>query len=929
MRITRHFSPFSILAGNRYKRLNAYRLMELAWENNLLIILAFAAAAVGAVIVREITLLLGYRIQLPKFQLKKGDDLPPYLKKLYADAVKQLTPLGFKVQHCQLSQDIVVQGPAQKWSLILVHPDTRVFAEISPASTSLDMPGYEVNFWSIAPDGNALLTMNGRGHTVMAEIPGVTIHDPMIQSLHQQYDVHLEERREWSSTTNYQLLNPVAYIASQQKLMDGYFANLKQEHAIRKKGENHFRLSLFKCLKMAFPYFKGEQQARKLLQARFKAKLKNKLQGTASKALSSSAYPVETDVLAYKRLSTVHQRYLTNLFPRFMLVGATWFIIYFVLGLKFSQNSLIILLGVILLHELGHIVAMLIFRYRDIQILSVPLFGWADPAKKQSAKGVAHWKQVVVYLMGPVPGIALGLVMIVVNKNSQFPHLYEAATVMVLFNYLHMLPFMSLDGGRIMRLVAMQQFPSSKLLFPLVSGGLFAAGGYYLGEPVFWALCMIIIASIPFGVRQSALLRAMRKIVKEQRKKDPHARDFYSLDINNKLARVFLALKRPRFRKLNFLLKYQLVQALDGIVHQPSKSNGLTSVLLLSTYLVALVVTPQAILITAQQAGQAPQLQSKYWGQKVKNDLESRISRANSPRQRFTLLTKAADGAMESGQLSKAADYLKRAESPQRHIKDNSTLAQLSFSYAKLHLLQNQPDDAAKYQQKAIALYEIRPKAHYFQLAKSYEQLSRIQLKLEHNYEAEGSLQKALSFAIKTQKPEQWYMITKLSGQLLDWYYLEDRQTDANRLLSSLMNHFKQKDTPLKDYVARFVYEEMGWLHAAANDEKAAMEKFDKALALSEKYAAQLKSKHPDGRETTKLLLAKAAVYYKEGYNDFSKIQFSNAEDAARESSFNSLQQYIDKYAPKDLSIEIKKDYHREAKRWKLITDAYRKTHSS
>jgi Zn-dependent protease/tetratricopeptide (TPR) repeat protein len=612
-----------------------------------------------------------------------------------------------------------------------------------------------------------------------------------------------------------------------------------------------------------------------------------------------------------------------------MLVGATWFIIYFVLGLQFSHNSLLILLGVILLHELGHILAMLIFRYRDMQILSVPLFGWADPAGKRSTKGVAKWKQVIVYLMGPVPGIVIGLAMIVVNKNIQFPLMYEAAAVLVLFNYLHMLPFMSLDGGRIMRLVAMERFPFSKLLFPLASGGLFAAGGYYLGEPVFWALCMIIIASIPFGVRQSAVLRAVHKVMKDQRKKDPNARDFHSLDTNNKLARIFLALKRPRFRKLNFLLKYQLVQALDGIVHQPQKSSGATSLVLLGVYLAALVLTPQAILVTAQQNGQTPELQSTYWGQKAKTDLESRISRAATPQQRFTLLINAADNAMVNGQFSKAAGYLKRAGSTQRHINNDSTLAHLSFSYAGFHLQNNQLDDAVRYQQKAIALYEKKPKAHYFQLAKSYEQLSEIQLKQQQNYDSEASLQKALSFAIKTRKPEQWYMITKLSGRLLDWYYLEERQGDANRLLNSLMSRFKQNETPLKDYVARFVYEEMGWLHAAANDEKAAMDKFDKALALSEKYASQQKNKQSDGRETTKLLLAKAAVYYKEGYNDFSRIQFSNAEDAARESSFVSLEQYIDKYAPKNLSVELKNDYHREAKRWKLITDAYRKTHSS
>ena len=899
--------------------------MESAWVTNFLIFVTFAVAAILAVFVSEINQLLGFRIQRPKFQLKKGDDLPTYLKKLYADAAKQLTPLGFKIQHCQLSQDIVAQAAGPKWSLVLTHPETNVFAEISPASTSLDMPGYEVNFWSIAPDGNALLTMNGRGHTVMSEIPGVTVHDPMVQSLHQQYDIHLEERREWSSTTNYQSLNPAAYVTSQQKLMEGYFNNLQQERGLKKKGDSYYRLSLLKCLMMVFPYFRGELRARKLLKARFKSKLKNKLQGTASKALSSADYPVESDILAFKRLSTVHERHLPNLFARFMLIAVTWLVAYFVLGLTFTYHSLLILLGAILLHELGHILAMIVFRFRDLQILCVPLFGWSKSTNNNSA---AKWKQVMVYLMGPLPGIILGIALIVVNKNSQFPLIYESAVILLLLNYLHLLPYMSLDGGRIMRLIVMERFPMSKLLFPLANGALFAAGGYFLGEPVFWALAMMIVASIPFGMRQSAVLRALRKLLKEQRKKDQNAREFHSLDINNKLARVFLALKKPRFRKLNFLMKYNLVRSLNGVIDQPKKSSSLSSLGLLVIYLAALLVTPQAALLVAQQTGQTPQITSKYLGVMVKNDLESRIARAKLPQQRFDLLLKGADEALSDNDLSKTKDYLKRAETTYEKINDNDSLARLWRRYAVYHLRNNEMDNATQYQQKAIAIYQRNPKKHNFQLAVAYEELSQIQFQQQFNFDSEVSLQKALSFAIKSKNPKEWYMITKLSGQLLDWYYLEDRQADAQKLLSSLMSKFEEQNEPAKNYVARFVYEELGWLHAAANDEKAAMEKFDKALALAQKYSSQLKSKRPDRHEETKLILAKAAVYYKEGYNDFSKIQFNNAAELAKENSFHSIEQYIDKYRPEKLSIELKKDYRREAKRWKLITEAFNKTHS-
>ncbi|MCI0508375.1 MAG: hypothetical protein L0Z73_20065, partial [Gammaproteobacteria bacterium] len=897
--------------------------MESAWVTDVLIIFIFLIAVVLAVFVSRINQLLAFRIQRPKFQLKKASDIPPYLKTLYADAVKQLTPLGFKIQHCQLSQDIVARAAGQKWSLVLAHPETRVFAEISPASTSLDMPGYEVNFWSIAPDGNALLTMNGREHTVMSEIPGVTVHDPMVQSIHQQYDIHREERRIWSSTTNYQLLDPAAYVTSQQKLMDGYFANLEQEHGLKKKGDNFYRLSLLKCLKMVFPYFKGELRAKKLLNARFKSKLKNKLQGTASQALSSSEYPVESDILAYKCLSATHQRRLPGLFAGFMLIAATWLIAYHLLGLTFSSHSIVILSGAILLHELGHILAMMVLRYRDSQIMCVRFFGWADSSK---GNGAAKWKQVIVYLMGPLPGILAGIALIVVNKNNQYPLIYEAAVVLLLVNYLHLLPFMSLDGGRIMRLIMMESVPMSKLMFPLASGALFAAGGYFLGEPVFWVLAMIIVASIPFGMREGAVLRALHKLMKEQRKKDQKARDFHSLDINNKLAGVFLALKNPRFRKLNFLMKYDLVKSLEGVISQPKNSSAMTSLGLLGLYMLALLLTPQLAIMTAQQNDQTPQIKAKYLGKMVKNDRDSEIASAKLPQQRFNMLIQAADQAIGNNEFVKANEYLKRAESVYASLNDDESLARLSRSYAEYHLANNELGKAKEYQQTAIALYEKKPQQYYYQLAASYEKLSQIQFKQQYNHDSEASLQKGLSFAIQTKKPEEWHMITRLSGQLLDWYYLEHRQADAQQLLTSLTNRYEGQDEPVKNYVTRFVYEELGWLHAAANDEKAAMEKFDKALELAQRYAAEINNKQPDRREETKLLLAKAAVYYKEGYNDFSKMQFNHAEELAKENAFQSIEQYIDKYNLESLPREIKKDYRREARRWKLITDAYRET---
>jgi len=897
--------------------------MQTGLVSNLLYLFGIIPAGLLIYFLIEVNKLLGIRIQRSKFQLKKHDKLPTYIKQLYTDAAKQLAPLGFKVHHCQVSQDLVANAVTYKWSLILHHPVTNVYADISPASTSLDMPGYEVNFWSIAPDGNALLTMNGRGHTVLAEIPGVTVHDPQVLSLHQQYDTHIEERREWSSSTNYQSLFPDEYVKLQQKLMDGYLANLSNEKSIVAIGNNQFRLSIIRCLLTAIPYSLGEMRAGRLLRKRFKSKLKNKLTGTATNALASHSYPVESHIQAFMRLSSSQVRHPSGLLAKSIILLLTLFITYLWLKIPFTQQSLLIVLGVILLHEFGHIVTMLAFNFRDFQILCVSVFGTATTV---NTKRIENWKQVIIYLAGPVPGIVISIALIFLNRNLQIIWMQESAIVMLFINYFHLLPFMSLDGGRIMRLTIMERSPIGKVLLPTLSGLVFAAGGFYMAEPTFWVLAMVIFASIPFGLRESTTLSELYK----QIKREPKIGDFHTLDWYNKLGRVFLALKENKFRKMNFLQKFYVVRSLHGIITQPKHSNTFSSVAYIGVYLSFLILTLPSLVMTDMITLKTNnELMTSYFGRAATVGQKQKSKKPTTNQEKFDELIIAANQAMQKKDLPSALKLLENAESLYGVINQDNTLAVLFRNYAKYHILNNELQEAKSYLKNVIDLYEKSKTKNYYQLAVSYQNMSDLQLQLSNHSISEHNLEKALSYAIRVEKPEEWHIITDLSGKLLDWYYIEEKQNDIEKFLQSLTDKFKNRDAPIKNYVTKFIYEELGWLHASNNNETAALEKFDQALEIVENNTKSENTNLKDHREETKLLLYKAAVYYKEGYNDFSKIQIENAESLAKQNSYTSLQQYIEKYTPSSISVGSKrKELHREAQRWKLISDAYHKTNS-
>ena len=64
--------------------------------------------------------------------------------------------------------------------------------------------------------------------------------------------------------------------------------------------------------------------------------------------------------------------------------------------------KLAILIPVLLLHELGHFAGMRLFGYRNVQMFFVPFLGAAVSGRKHAAP---VWQQVVVLLLGPLPGL--------------------------------------------------------------------------------------------------------------------------------------------------------------------------------------------------------------------------------------------------------------------------------------------------------------------------------------------------------------------------------------------------------------------------------------------------------------------------------------------------------------------------------------------
>ena len=75
----------------------------------------------------------------------------------------------------------------------------------------------------------------------------------------------------------------------------------------------------------------------------------------------------------------------------------------FVLTLRqtITPSRIAILVGVILVHELGHYVAMRAYGYRDVRIFFIPFLGAATAG---TPMGISPVRRGIVSLAGPLPG---------------------------------------------------------------------------------------------------------------------------------------------------------------------------------------------------------------------------------------------------------------------------------------------------------------------------------------------------------------------------------------------------------------------------------------------------------------------------------------------------------------------------------------------
>lgn len=381
------------------------------------------------------------RVPFHPQRLQRGEwpgELPPDQQA----AVEEVQALGFRIVATGWHE----AGPMRSPSLLLRHETEPAFANLV---LSPGLAGYVLSFFSLDAAGISLSTGNRIDWMTFASLPGQQLADAWANTPAEHWQFH-------QARIAGQAIQPLSDEEAWQHCAASYesFVPTLLERSLLRTSQGIPHLSLRAASRVAWQW------------RRVRRKLAVPYASLATEGEHQPSYSTRSYLLAEATLANRPAR--RRLKATVLVASAA--ITLLLWAWAFNWQSALAVVAILLLHEGGHALAMRAFGYRDMSMFFIPFLGAMVTARPRE---IAAWKQALVLLAGPVPGLLLGLWLLAeVNAGPGLSSDFNwkmAAFMAIGINLFNLLPLTPLDGGRLVELSLFSRWPRSRLLFSALS----------------------------------------------------------------------------------------------------------------------------------------------------------------------------------------------------------------------------------------------------------------------------------------------------------------------------------------------------------------------------------------------------------------------------------------------------------------------------
>jgi tetratricopeptide (TPR) repeat protein len=475
---------------------------------------------------------------------------------------KQLIKLGFKLE-CHVFRSKVMEG--QEWGAYGVvyysHAmQNYALAIVEPViHAALD---YRLYFCTFDDRGNLYETLSGSDFPARCYPKSIHINDAMTLCSQEQWGSHQAFLKENSIIPSDVKLARSAILELCERV---FFSGLVESGAISNQGD-FYRSSIT----AAFGVFYQSHQVQFKLGA-----LKQKSLELVGAEKCHGAETGKRQLEAYQTFKKVQEKNKLGAYGNtiLLLISVALFAASFGFGFGFSLQTLAILVVVLAIHELGHLFGMWMFGYRDLKMFFVPFLGALAIGKKED---IRPWQEAIVLVSGPLPGYVLGLAILFSDLPDMPLWVINYAVFSVILSALNLLPFMPLDGGRLVNIGLFNKAPVLQLVFYVVSIVCFVMVGIFLEDKVGFVVAILLAIGLPNLRREVVFLRILLK-------EKVHKKSFALINVLQVLSRDAL------WMRLSAQNRWAILDSLSYRV-QHAKANAATASAIMCLWFCSLVV---------------------------------------------------------------------------------------------------------------------------------------------------------------------------------------------------------------------------------------------------------------------------------------------------------------------------------------------------
>ncbi|MDX2048264.1 MAG: site-2 protease family protein [Chitinophagaceae bacterium] len=170
-------------------------------------------------------------------------------------------------------------------------------------------------------------------------------------------------------------------------------------------------------------------------------------------------------------------------------------------------KSVLLLVIVIFLHEMGHFTAMKFFGYSDVKMFFVPLLGAFVSGHHKS---VSSAQRTIMIMAGPVPGVMMGLICLWIYSATHSSVFYQFAFLFIFLNVFNLLPVSPLDGGQLLETLFFQSNKRVQNIFVIISCILLSYFAFRTGNYLILIVVLLLLSRLRSFFSDRRLQQALK-----------------------------------------------------------------------------------------------------------------------------------------------------------------------------------------------------------------------------------------------------------------------------------------------------------------------------------------------------------------------------------------------------------------------------------